>query len=76
MISNRTIRHWLRLPLLTIHEQRELSGLWWKVCTTDFPDMLRKDLKRQEIPLEDKHAVNEIIDEFADAIDWLEGLKA
>ena len=70
------IRHWLRLPLLTTHEQRMLNGFWWKAVSTDFPDMMRGDLTKQEIPLEDKFTVTHILDEFAEAIDWLEGLKA
>lgn len=64
------------MPLLTTHEQRTLNGFWWKACTTDFPDMMRADLHKQEIPLEDKHAVTYILDEFAEAIEWLEELKA
>ena len=70
------IRHWLRLSLLTANEKRMLKGLWWDACTKDFTDMMRKDLVRRRIPLKDKQDVTYILDEFSEAITWLEGLRA
>ena len=72
----RRIRHWLRLPLLTRHERKMLNDFWWAMVTKNFPNIMRDDMWGQEIPLADKFAVTYIIDEFADAIDWLEELKA
>ena len=72
----RLVRHWLRLPLLTQRERRNLNGFWWAAGTIEFPKLMREDFYKHDIPLDDKSALVEIINEFMDAIEWIEGMKA
>jgi len=68
----RKIRHWLRLPLLTKRQLRTLNGFWWCAALNEFTEMA----KNPDSNHADKQAVSEIIDEFIDAIEWIEKMKA
>jgi hypothetical protein len=62
----------LRLPLLTKRERRNLNGFWFYAVTHDF---MRRDFgSREQIKI--SLAVVDILDEFADAIEWIEEMKA
>jgi len=62
----------LRLPLLTKREQRNLNGFWFHAVTNDFVRVYRGDLKSLALSIQ----ISESLDEFADAIEWIEGMKA
>ena len=53
-----------------------LNGFWWAAGTIEFPELMREDFYKHEIPLDDKSALVEIINEFMDAIEWIERMKA
>lgn len=62
------VRHWLRLPLLTRRERRNLNGSWWLAVV----DVTSGDKKT----LDQRVAAAEAIEEFLAAIEWLEDMRA
>lgn len=68
----RRVRHWLRLPLLTKREQRNLNGFWFSATTRDFMRVYKGDEASLKLSIELAYA----LDEFAAAINWIEEMKA
>jgi len=66
------IRHWLRCPLLTKREQRNLTGFWFHAVTNDFIRVFDGTRESLALSLE----ISELLDEFLDAIEWIEGMQA
>jgi hypothetical protein len=62
----RRIRHWLRLPLLTRRERRNLNG---------FLFLSISDIGKVE-SIDEKLLRCDLVDEFDTAITWMEGLQA
>lgn len=60
-------RRKLGLPLLTGHELQCLNGCWWASIGA-FGRLHNRELK-------DRMAHSELINEFMEAIEWIEGMK-
>jgi hypothetical protein len=68
----RRIRHWLRMPLFTKRELRNLNGFWFAAVTHDFVRVFTGDQESLKLSLE----VSDALDEFLAAIEWIEGMQA
>lgn len=62
------IRHWLGLPLFTARERRNLNGVFWA--------QVGAFTGHRNLDLPTRIAHSEIIEEYLDALEWLEKMKA
>jgi hypothetical protein len=60
------------MPLLTKRERRNLNGFWFYATCNDFIRVFTGDRKSLKLSLE----IAELLDEFADAIEWIEEMQA
>jgi hypothetical protein len=66
------IRRWLRMPLFTKRELRNLNGFWFCATTKNFVRVYKGDTESIELSL----GIMDALDEFLDAIEWIEEMKA
>jgi hypothetical protein len=60
------------MPLLTKREKRNLSGFWFYAVTNDFVRVIKDDPESLKLSL----YISDVLDEFLDAIEWIEEMQA